>query len=387
MWGRSRNALAPLVCLGLVAMGLPVASASAQTTSFTTPGCQAWEVPTGVSSVTAAAVGQAGEKGHGSELGTNEGGSGGKGDAVSVTLAVAPKAHFDVCVDSGGGEGGSAAEPPVAAGGNGGGAAGVSLGEDFSHVLLVAGGGGGGGGCCLIFSAAGSGGAAGQPGSSGAGVGNGGAVGGGGGSTAAGPGRGQSGGPGEFSGGGGGGGGYVGGGGGEGSSETLQEEELGAAGGAGGTDFCAAELTCSIEREAGTGAGSVVLTYSIPPPCTTVVGRGVYKKSGEAGRLKLENNLSTNVEVPQKLHVRFESGRVHFRLTKLQKASCSGSPGERDFHGEGGAASGGEAGYSLSFSIYEKGEGRFFFESTLTKGGKAVEVSGGPLARSTEKIA
>jgi hypothetical protein len=45
--------------------------------------------------------------------------------------------------------------------------------------------------------------------------------------------------------------------------------------------------------------------------------------------------------------------------SQLEKASCTGAPGERDFHGEGRARKNGEGGYTLSFSMYEK-EGYFF---------------------------
>jgi hypothetical protein len=122
-----------------------------------------------------------------------------------------------------------------------------------------------------------------------------------------------------------------------------------------------------------------------PPTCTTAMGHGVYKKVGEQGRLKLEDNLSTELTAPQRLIVKYESGAVHFRLIKLEKATCKGAAGERDFEGEGAAAKNKVAGYTLKFSLYEK-SGGFFFESKLMKGAKEVEASGGPLKKSTEKI-
>jgi hypothetical protein len=122
-----------------------------------------------------------------------------------------------------------------------------------------------------------------------------------------------------------------------------------------------------------------------PPQCTTAIGHGVYKKVGEPGRLKLKDSLSTELAAPQTLNVKYESGKVHFRLLKLETATCTGEPGERDFHGEGSAVKNKVAGYTLSFSIYEK-SGGFFFESKLMKGAKEVEASGGPLKKSTEKI-
>jgi alpha-tubulin suppressor-like RCC1 family protein len=119
--------------------------------------------------------------------------------------------------------------------------------------------------------------------------------------------------------------------------------------------------------------------------CTTAVGGGVYKKVGKEGRLRLKDNLSTNLEASQQLIVRYRSGRVHFYLIKLDKATCTGEPGERDFQGEGAAAKDGERGFTLSFSIYEK-EGGVFFQSKLMKGAEEVEVSGGQLRKSTEVI-
>ena len=123
----------------------------------------------------------------------------------------------------------------------------------------------------------------------------------------------------------------------------------------------------------------------VSPECTTASGHGVYKKLGEPGRLRLKDSLSTNLEAPQMLRVKYESGTVHFRLRKLEKATCTGEPGKRDFQGEGSAVHRQETGYTLSFSIYEKGGG-FFFESKLMKGAKVVEASGGPLKKSTEAI-
>jgi YVTN family beta-propeller protein len=127
------------------------------------------------------------------------------------------------------------------------------------------------------------------------------------------------------------------------------------------------------------------IQIATPPSCATAVGHGVYKKVGQPGRLKLKDSLSTELAAPQTLNVKYESGKVHFRLLKLEKATCTGEPGERDFHGEGTAVKNKVAGYTLSFSIYEKGGG-FFFESKLMKGAKEVEASGGPLKKSTEKI-
>jgi len=118
--------------------------------------------------------------------------------------------------------------------------------------------------------------------------------------------------------------------------------------------------------------------------CATAVGGGVYEKVGEEGHFRLENNLATNLEAPQMLHVNTEAaGNLH--LIKLDKATCTGEPGERDFQGEGTAAKDGQRGFVLSFSIYEK-EGGVFFQSKLIKGAEEVEASGGPLTTSTEVI-
>ena len=165
------------------------------------------------------------------------------------------------------------------------------------------------------------------------------------------------------------------------------------------TYMCSHELTstgsyanqASIEGDEGTGTKtSSTVTVMVEPAaasCTTVSGHGVYKKVGEVGRLKVLDNLSTNLKAPQMLRIKYETGRVHFHLLKLEKASCTGEPGARDFQGQGAAAVSKikKTGYTLSFSIYER-EGGFFFSSKLMKGAEEVEASGGPLKKSTEVI-
>jgi hypothetical protein len=120
--------------------------------------------------------------------------------------------------------------------------------------------------------------------------------------------------------------------------------------------------------------------------CTTAVGHGTYGRRGQNGRLKLANELSTNLAAPQTLHVKYDTGAVHFRLLTLTAASCTGAAGERVFEGRGTAAVSKASGYSLTFTLKEVAA-KFFFEATLTKGSETIhEVSGGPLKTSTEKI-
>jgi YVTN family beta-propeller protein len=165
------------------------------------------------------------------------------------------------------------------------------------------------------------------------------------------------------------------------------------------TYMCSHELTsmgsyanqASIEGDEGTGTKTsntvAVMTEPAAPSCSTVSGHGVYKKVGEVGRLRVLDSLSTSLQAPQMLRIKYETDTVHFHLLKLERASCTGEPGERDFQGEGAAAVSvkKKTGYTLSFSIREK-EGGFFFSSKLMKGAEEVEASGGPLKKSTEVI-
>ncbi len=352
-----------------------------------------------MTSVQVEAVGGTGGQG-GACVGSSA--AGGSGAALTATLKVGERETLHVHF-GGGGEGGTG---KCADGGTGGGASEVLSGS--LSPLLVAGGGGGGGGVFEEIEG-GSGGVGGSAqagkltggnGSSGRlspeygggfgegaselSVGKGGAA-----STEieceagadGSAGTGGSGG-GVFEGrceaGGGGGGGYRGGGGGGGGY-------LDGGGGGAGSSYIDTALASGNVAVNTSEPQEVVITYTVPQTCTSVSGQGAYKKVREVGRLKLEDNLSTNLEASQMLHVKYESGKVHFRLIKLEKASCTGEVGERDFHGEGAAAVGKKTGYTLSFSIYEKAGG-FFFESKLMKGAEVVEASGGPLKKSTEEI-
>lgn len=134
-----------------------------------------------------------------------------------------------------------------------------------------------------------------------------------------------------------------------------------------------------------TGEASIKYKVLVPASCSSVSGHGVYKKVGETGRLKLDNDVSTGL-TGSTLHVRYESGKDHFRLVKLSKATCTGAEGARDFQGEGEGAIEKTTGYTLKFSIYEEGKGKISFKSKLMKGAKLIEASGGPLSKSTEKI-
>ena len=378
-----------LLVLGVGVLGLS-ASASAETINFTEAGCSNWEVPSGVSQLTVAATGGAGEKG-GSYPGAI-GGAGGNGDEVGATVEVSPHEVFDVCVSYGGGSGGSGGVGGGNFGGKGGGASGLARSADFSAPVLVAGGGGGGGGGSYddgLFPGV-NGGSAGMPGSGETG----GVVEGGSPSNSGGPGAGTNGGNGEFvvrhlnsGGGGGGGGGYVGGGGGSVGGGELP----GSGGGAGGTDFCGGiGVTCgATDAGAGTGTGGVTITYTVaaPPSCTNASGKGTFLATGTPGHLTLHDELNTNTAGAQLLRVRYNhAGKVVYdTLSKLNTASCSGAPGERVFEGSGPASKVKSAGYTLSFVIREEG-GHFYFKGELTKGPLLIEEMGGPLNTTTQKI-
>jgi hypothetical protein len=142
----------------------------------------------------------------------------------------------------------------------------------------------------------------------------------------------------------------------------------------------------------GTGASATHTTtvrFTINPvsPCSSAVGKGTFGKAGVVGRLQVQNELDTSLEGRQHLHVHYieESGKLAFRLLKLEQATCSGVQGERVFSGSGPAAKGKEKGYTFSFSLREEAGG-FYFQGELTKGSLLVEPMGGPLKTTSEKI-
>jgi hypothetical protein len=125
-------------------------------------------------------------------------------------------------------------------------------------------------------------------------------------------------------------------------------------------------------------------TYvTLPPSCSTASGSGSYLSPGEPGYLVLHEHLSTNLSAPQSLRLKTQGN--HFKLLRLEEATCSGFPGERVFRGKGIATKdrGGE--YPLTFLIAEEGGG-FRFTASLTKNGKVIETTGGPLTTTNEKI-
>jgi hypothetical protein len=311
-------------------------SALAESKSFTTKGCETWEVPAGVSSVGISAVGAAGGAGNPS------GGAGGAGDEVSASLAVIGGQMLDVCVDVGGATGGknspfTAGEGATGEGGNGGGASGVSVGSSFAlPVLVSAGGGGGGEGACFgevgnckePYVSGGGGGSAGVKGGSGEPVKGstaaaGGAVEGGAKSNAAGPGAGAVGAEGEGpeteqthgGAGGGGGGGYVGGGGGA-SGGTAPGSALrgsGGGGGAGGTDFCGGTgVTCGATNAGvGTGTGTVAITYTLLPTSKEQCKKGGWKNFGTAFKNQGQCVKFVEAEIhPSRSHRHHHSGAL-----------------------------------------------------------------------------
>ncbi|HEV2980971.1 MAG TPA: hypothetical protein VGX51_06035 [Solirubrobacteraceae bacterium] len=279
---RYRRGGAALLFAALSALALS-AGASAETKTFAKPGCERWEVPTGVGSVVMQATGAAGSA---AEI---QSAFAGKGDAFSAVLSgLASGESLFVCVDEGGGEGGLTETGH--GGGRGGGASGVSRAANFEHPVLVAAGGGGAGAEGReTFGAGGNAGEAGDNGSipgggGGAGTESEGGAGGGSGSkgtkfTALGPGPGGAGGSstGNPFGGGGGGGGYFGGGGGTGADEATS------GGGGGGSDFCGnGAASCERHAQAGTsheageaeGDAKVTLAYTVQRTCgKTTVGK------------------------------------------------------------------------------------------------------------------
>jgi hypothetical protein len=380
---------------------LGAGSAFAETKEFKFTGeQQVFEVPAGVTSVHVVAVG--GEGGSGAGVTGAAPGAGGLGAVVSSDLSVTPGQKLFVEVGGNGlegeepsGIGGFNGGGSSTFGGGGGGASDVRTESNTeaktleSRLLVAAGGGGGGEGSCE-GGQSGGGGNEEEEGHTGTGCA---AFGGGGGAgTSTEPGAGGTsskdkagekgglgaGGHGGFAfvkaGGGGGAGLYGGGGGGEGFA---------AGGGGGGSNFFPAGGGAKLAEAK--EATSVTFTYTVPS-CTTAVGRAIYLKRFETGQLNINDNLSTNLEAPQRLIVGKNTSEIRFRLTKLEKASCTGGEGERSFSGEGQAVKFNVGGYHVSFRIYEEGVGKFFFESHLTKEGTEIEATGGPLRTGSQKI-
>jgi hypothetical protein len=411
-----RRLVAVLAVAGAGGLGLLSAtSAMAQTKTFTSGGCEAWEVPTGVSSLAVDAVGAAGAAANsGANVATAPGGD---GDAVSATLPVTPGQHLRVCVDQGGGSGGASTVEPYdewadPAAGDGGGYSGVEPEAGGEAPLLIAAGGGGAGACdCGWEASGGAGGAAGAPGQNGeldevpwSYFGGEGAEGGRGGAL-----DGRDGGSGPATGGyvspdyesgagGGGGGGYHGG---EGARTSTVRPAgnavTGGGGGGGGSDYCnevASDGTCSTEAGAGTSheAGEaanepkVTLTYTVAAPaCTTANGRGEYLRRKDAGHLSLSANLNTEEPLrDHRLQIHEGARGISFHLVKLESSSCIAlAGGGLDFTGQGPAMRGRVSGYHLTFSIITK-EGLSYFTATVTKGAETItEASAPPLTRSS----
>ena len=264
-----------------------VATAATTTVTFTAPGVSPFVVPAGVTSIDVTAVGAAG----GSDIFSCTG-VGGRGAAVSSTIAVVPGEQLLVGVGGiggpgacgqnaggaggigGGGPGGSAvpggAGVAPAAGGGGASTVGrAALSAGFNSLLVVAAGGGGAGG--LLGSDGGDAGAAGETviavgggaGTAGAGGAGGAANAGCAGSTAGTAGSAALGGAGGVgaggnngNGGGGGGGGFFGGGGGGASCSNSS-----GAGGGGGSSFVAQGVLVATPTAA---AASVAITYAVP---------------------------------------------------------------------------------------------------------------------------
>jgi hypothetical protein len=289
------------------AVALPpgcVQSANTVTCTFSSTGSeQTFAVPTGVSSVSAAAVGGRGATGAGTDPGSS-GGAGGFGAQVTGDLAVTGGETLYVEVagngagQTGGFNGGAGSGAAACIGGGGGGASDIRTssssagGSSGSRLLVAAGGGGGGGGTSLICGfdtgPGGGGGSAGQPGTgvAGGGGGAGTATAGGssgtaeagcGGCVAGGQGvlaAGGAGAGGGMAGGGGGGGYFGGGGGGEGGGAIG-----GGGGGGGGSNLVPAGGSAATDT---TGTPSVSISYAVSAPAITSASNTTFQ-TGRAG--------------------------------------------------------------------------------------------------------
>ena len=333
------------------AVALPpgcVQSANTVTCTFSSTGSeQTFAVPTGVSSVSATAVGGRGATGAGTDPGSS-GGAGGFGAQVTGDLAVTGGETLYVEVagngagQTGGFNGGAGAGAAACIGGGGGGGASdirtsssSAGGSSGSRLLVAAGGGGGGGGTsfpCFGFDTGpgGGGGSAGQPGTGVAGGGGGagtataggssgtaeagcpGCVAGGQGVLAAG-----GAGAGAAMGGGGGGGGYFGGGGGGGAGGAIG----GGGGGGGGSNLVPAGGSAATDT---TGTPSVSISYTVSAPAITSASNTTFQ-TGRAGNFTV---TTSGVPTPSLSESGALPSGVSFTDNGDGTATLSGTPAD-----------------------------------------------------------
>ena len=331
------------------AVALPpgcVQSANTVTCTFSSTGSeQTFAVPTGVSSVSAAAVGGSGATGAGTDPGSS-GGAGGFGAQVTGDLAVTGGETLYVEVagngagQTGGFNGGAGSGAAACIGGGGGGASDIRTssssagGSSGSRLLVAAGGGGGGGGtshiCGFDTGPGGGGGSAGQPGTgvAGGGGGAGTATAGGssgtaeagcGGCVAGGPGvlaAGGAGAGGGMAGGGGGGGYFGGGGGGEGGGAIG-----GGGGGGGGSNLVPAGGSAATDT---TGTPSVSISYAVSTPAITSASNTTFQ-TGRAGNFTV---TTSGVPTPSLSESGALPSGVSFTDNGDGTATLSGTPAD-----------------------------------------------------------
>ncbi len=118
--------------------------------------------------------------------------------------------------------------------------------------------------------------------------------------------------------------------------------------------------------------------------CTTAAGQGTYAKQHSAERLRVVDQLSTDLSAHQQLWVAYESGAIRFRLKRLTAATCTitnaGEPDEaRVFEGEGITRKKAQ----LNFKLSER-QGGFYFEANANGSEKFAER--GPLRAKQQTI-
>lgn len=260
------------VLVALSPAGPATAAAPTSATFSYTGRVDSFQVPAGVSSITATAKGAQGA--------SVDNGAGGKGGKVQATLAVTPGQNLSVYVGGQGGWNGGAAGGGGSiggkTGGTGGGATDIRLSSAASSRIIVAGGGGGGGGKPNIGGTGGDGGAGSQSGQSGSAGASGvcsGGSGGAGGQQSSGNGSagGEAGTLSGSGGGGGGGGGYKGG---NGGGAGHGVGACGGGGGGSGSGFAATGST-NVAYTTADNSGNGSLTLDWVNITTTALAHGI----------------------------------------------------------------------------------------------------------------
>jgi hypothetical protein len=116
--------------------------------------------------------------------------------------------------------------------------------------------------------------------------------------------------------------------------------------------------------------GSETETVMASAGCTTVVGSAValIREEEETERLKVSNDLSTNLAAKQKLVFKWEHGESSIVLSKLTSATCTVGAHSKKFVGTGEVMVNGEPGWTAKFRLVLNDHYKFRFRIRAKKG-------------------